>query len=378
MAKMFNFFEVPRAFGNPMQTIVKTENELYTLIHSNRGSKPVFISHNAFPSMIKNNKGVEEPNQINVTKIFLDFDSDRKPENAQLDAIKVMDFCERENIPFIVVFSGSKGFHIYIALKPTIYNYGDFLKNATKAVHIWLKKELGLRTIDLKCAEPRRLCRVFYTPHVKEDKKSREVIKNGMYCCPLFPEWVREWKIDAIMRYAVCPTKIDYKPKGNCISLDEFLTKFDINVADMLKAEFNDEGSSQNTIIAYTPVDNEYIEQILPHPCVHSQIGNNPNPCHFARFAAAAWFANIGRDRAWVLNFFRDRNYVDHKDDTCITQINNIYDHAYKFPSCGKLYENSLCVGETCPKFRGFARRANIVLPLPPVFSNNQTEAQVK
>jgi hypothetical protein len=358
---MFNFYEVPRAFGTPSQTVVKTEEDLHRLIHTNIGKTPIFISHNSFPAFVKNKVGFEEPSQVNVSKIFLDFDSDRKPENAQLDAIKVIDFCESENLPFIVAFSGSKGFHIYIALKPTVYNYGQFLKDATKAIHVWLQQKLGLRTLDLKCAEPRRLCRVFYTPHVKTDKKTGKAYANGMYCCPLEPMWVRDWRMEQIMRFAMSPVKINYKPKGYCITLDDFLTKFDINIEEMLKASVSESCSSRNSLVEYIPVNDEYIKSILPLPCIHSQIAHNPNPCHFARFAAACWLHDIGLDRSVAFKFFKARNYVDHKDDVCATQINNIYDHGYKFPSCSKLYENSLCVGKACPKFEAFARRSKIV-----------------
>jgi hypothetical protein len=376
MSAMLNFFEAPRAVGNPIQLIKKSEDEIMNFINVNKGIAPVFISHNSYPTLIQSRKGSDEPYQVNVSKLFLDFDSDRKPENAQLDMMKMIEFCERENLPYLPVFSGSKGFHIYIALKPTVYTYSQFLKDATKAIHLWFKKELELRTIDLKCAEPRRLCRVFYTPHVKIDKATNKLIKNGMYCCPIQPDWVMNWKIDQIMRFATEPKHIDYTPSGDLISLDEFLTRFNINIEETLKLEFSDENTKHNVIIEYTPVENEYIKEILPLPCIHSQVMHNPNPSHFVRFATATWFAEIGMSRTWTFNFFKDRNYVDHKDDVCAQQINNIYDTKYKSPSCMRLFENGLCVGKVCKKFAGFSQRYNIKTEEEKKGETNGTEEQ--
>jgi hypothetical protein len=352
---MFNFYETPRAFGNPNQTIVKSPDELHRLISMNYGKFPEFISHNSYPSVTKNQGGFEEPAQVNVSKFFFDFDADRKPENAQLDAIKVLDFADEENLPVLPVFSGSKGFHTYLALEPTVYNYGTFLKDATRAVHIWMKQTLGLRTIDLQCAEPRRLCRIFYTPHVKRDKKKNEMYANGMYCTPMRQDWVRDWKIDQIMRYATHPEQINYTPKGDLLTLDQFLDRFDINIERTLATKIDDGETKRNSLVEYIPVNNDYIKSILPHPCVHSQIVNNPNPPHYARFAAATWFREIGLDRGVAFKFFEKMNYVDYKPDVTAAQINNIYDHNYKFPTCKKLYENALCVGKECAKFKRFA-----------------------
>jgi hypothetical protein len=360
MPGMFNFCEVPRTFGNPSQQLVKSERVLIKLIDANKGKAPCFISHNSFSTLIVNKNGFEEPYQINVNKLFLDFDSDRKPENAQLDAIKVVEFCEKENIPVLSVFSGSKGFHCYIAFKPENYIFGQYLKDATKAIHIWLMKTLGLRTIDLKCAEPRRLCRVFYTPHVKLDKKTGAPIANGMYCCPLRPDWLKEWHMDEIMRYAVKPKRLQYQPRGDLLTLSEFIARFKIDIDEMLRTPLSEGSSTQNMIVDYIPCKDAYIKDLLPLPCVHSQMMGNINPPHFARFAAAAWFASIGLSREWSLKFFQERNYVDHSDVICITQINNIYERGYKFPSCTKLFENNLCVGKVCPRFANFVAREKI------------------
>ena len=359
---VLNFFEAPRAVGDPFQTIAKSEAEIIEFIKDRSGKTPVYVSHNAYVTL-----NGDEPYQINVRKLFFNFDSKRKPENAQLDAIKLLNFCEQENLPVFPVFSGSKGFHIYLGLKPTIYLYGKFLRDATRAVHIWLYQKLGLRTLDLKCAEPRRLCRVFYTPHVTFNPKAepgKQVYANGLYCCPIMPEWLRTWQIDKIKEYARAPHMIDYHPKGELLSLVEFIDKYNIDIEKMLHAEVSTDEGKYNKITEYIPTSNEFIKSIIPYPCIHNQILNNINPPHLARFAAVVWIQHLGYDRKWAFDFIQSKQYVDRNDSICAYQINQIYDHypPYKFPTCNSIFTNGMCVGKVCPRFEAFAKRAKLIV----------------
>jgi len=359
-AGLLGFFETPRAVGDPFQKIVYSEQEILEFINPRLGKKPIFISHNSYPTMINN----DEPYQINVRKLFFDFDSKRKPENAQVDLIKLLDFCDKEKLALYTAFSGSKGFHAYLPLKPTTYLYGKFLQDATRAIHLWLKQTLELRTIDIRCAEPKRLCRVWYTPHVTFNPKNGDTSINGLYCCPLYPEWVREWRMEQILEYARQPEMIEYKLKGRLYSIDEFITKFGIDIEKLLRAEVNSEGNDSRCKIAkYIPVENEFIRYVIPFPCVHNQMVHNPNPPHLARFATVVWLQQLGYTRKWVFDFLQGRNFVDTKSSVCAYQINQIYDHypPYKFPSCQKIFEESMCVGKDCPKFNAFAAKAGIV-----------------
>lgn len=358
-AGLLRFFETPRAVGDPFQVIVKSEQEIIDFITPRMGKMPIFTSHNSYPTMLDN----KEPYQVNVCKLFFDFDSKSKPENAQLDLLKLLNFCDKENIVAYPVFSGSKGFHAYVILRPTVYLFGKHLQDATKAIHIWFRQSLGLRTIDIKCAEPRRLCRVWYTPHVSYNPKNGDKAINGLYCCPLYPDWIREWRMPQILEYAKQPEIIDYHPKGKLYSLDEFITKFNIDIEKMLRTEMSEDNASRCKIVKYIPVENDFIKSIIPFPCIHNQIVHNPNPPHLARFAAVAWLRQLGYDRKWTFDFLQNRNYIDTKMSVCAYQINHIYDHypPYKFPSCRKIFEESMCVGKDCPKFAAFAAKERLV-----------------
>jgi len=356
---VLDFFETPRAVGDPFQQIVKTEEEIMNFINPRLGKTPVFISHNAYPTFTKTG----EVFQIKVNKFFFDFDSPKKPENAQLDVIKVIEFCERENLQIYPAFSGSKGFHAYIPLEPKTYLLGSYLKDATQAVHLWLKAKLGLRTIDLKCAEPKRLCRVWYTPHITI--KEKKVIASGMYCCPLDPAWIKDWQIDKIMEYAKHPTAISYRAKGDILSLEDFIKRFEIDVKKILSScniGLDETGAKMNKICEYKPINDAFIQLIVPYPCITNQIMNNPNPPHCARFDFVAHLATLGYSKKWIFDFLKSRNYKDFKPDVTAYQINNIFDKKYKISSCKKRYSEGICVGACCPLFEEFAKTNKITL----------------
>lgn len=348
MNPSLSFFETPRAIGNPFQKIAHSNKDIVEFIDENKNENPVFISHNSYPTF----QG-REPYQSNVNKLFIDMDS-KKPENALIDARALDQFCTDNNLPNYSAYSGSKGFHIYILLKPQVYVISQYLKDAIRAIHIWLMKKLGLRTLDIVSAEPKRLCRVWYTPHSTLDKKTGKQVQNGNYCYPLSKTQLHTWNMPTIIDNSKQPkmgTPIQCSDSTLYLTLDEFITHFDIDIKTILDeqvAEF------EPSIMAYKEVTNDFIKKILPKPCVHSQIVHNPNPPHKIRFAATVQLKNLGYDKKWVFDFFQHQNYMDsHNKETCAYQINHIYDHKpkYNHPSCNTLKKLGLCIGSKCHKF---------------------------
>jgi len=348
MKPILNFFETPRAMGNPFQKIVHTQKEINEFIESNNGNNPVFTSHNSYPTFQNN-----EPYQVNINKLFIDLDS-KKPENALIDARKLDQFCIDNNIPNYSAFSGAKGFHIYILLRPQTYIISQYLKDATKSIHIWLKNNLSLRTLDLTAAEPKRLCRVWYTKHSILNKKTGKQTQNDNYCYPLTREQLHTWNIKTIIERSkrpqiIAPTR--FSNTTSYITIDEFITKFDINTKTILD---NQSINFISSIMPYKPVTDEFITKILPRPCIHSQIVHNNNPPHSIRFAAVIQLKQLGYDRKWIFDFFQARNYMDsHNKSTCAYQINHIFDHTpvYKHPTCATLIKDGLCIGQKCKKY---------------------------
>jgi hypothetical protein len=329
---------------------VKSREELEKFRAENSGKRPVFISHNYYTAVYPSSGA---PCEVYLDKLFFDFDAEDKPENAQLDLIKLMDWCDENNLPILTVFSGGKGFHAYIALKPERYMIGDTLWMSTKAIHAWLCEKLDLyKTKDRAIEEPVRLCRVINTPHVKIDRKTGKAIINGRYCCALKHEWVRNWHISEILEYAKHPDfSMYYEPEGDLYTFYDFMDHFGITIEDakriIVKSMVAGEIKTD-----YKPITDEELKEIACDcPCIQNEIFNNRNPIHKARFSLVCWLRDHDYSYNFTYNLIKDRKYIDWDREITEYQINHIIGKGYHMPSCSTLLFYGLCVGKQCPKF---------------------------
>ncbi len=344
MSLNLGWTKFPRAFGTPYQTIVNDVHTLDELIKSHTGKTPVFISHNAF-GVVKDTN----PVTIEVSKLFIDLDSEDKPENALLDVRILAKWCDKEQIPYVTVYSGGKGFHIYILFKPLTVYYSDNLCVLYKNILEWLKNKLELRTICFHGSSPRRLCRVWYTLHVTETQTS-----NGRYCYPLNPEWVHQKSIVDIENMSYDPPiiePINFTGKRE-LTIFDFCKKYEITDTPIVANEITE----RSIVCQFNGINNKFISSLFPNKlCLQKEI-ESQNPKHAARFAMTVWLKNLGYSKEWVFQFFQDRNYIDKfRVGACTYQINHIFGKipAYRFPTCKTLISQGLCVGKECNRYHG-------------------------
>jgi hypothetical protein len=345
---VLDFLATPRAFGNPKQIwdnqdnpVVHSKLQLINLINKNNdGAHDVFVSYNRLLSFLD-----RKPFQIEVSKLFFDFDSKLTlPSDALFEVRKVIDYLDELNLPFLVDFSGAKGFHIFVPLKEKIYTSGQYLTDLTRACMLFLKREFGLKTIDPKVANPTKLCRVPYSIHPK----------TGLHCSPLNPEWVREWEIEQIVEYAKSPNgwKMDLLEGKKYLDLEEFIEYCGIEIEEEI-AVAREQFALDSENFKFTNPDDEFLAQLLHYPCLVNSILGVENAVHYARFAATIQLKRLGYTPAYIFKFFKQRRYLDVEyENECRYQINNIYNSAYTFPTCKRLQEEGLCVGRKCQYFR--------------------------
>jgi hypothetical protein len=342
---LFNFLDVPRSFGSPKQyidpktsnPIVYDKNKLISLIKENNdGNHDVFVSHQRFKSFID-----RKPFEIEISKLFFDFDGKQNPPiDAFKDLKKVINFYDKHNIPYLVVYSGMKGFHLYIPLNSTNHINATYLKKMYRSIMIHLKKELNLSTIDASVATPIKLCRVFYTKHPKSKR----------YCCPIKRPLIDQG-LQEIIKYSVNPDHwvSDILKDKQYLTIEEYINYFNIDIKDETQGIVFTTMSEK-----YNNPNNEYLIQLLHYPCLINSILDIDNAIHFARFMCALHLKRIGCDPLWVFNFFKQRQYIDVEfENECKYQINTIFGNNYTFPSCKRIKENGLCVGSTCKYYKG-------------------------
>ena len=346
---VLNFLDAPRSFGNPKQylnsknePVVNSKSQLIDLIYKNNGSgHDVFVSHNRFMNFVD-----RKPFQIEISKLFFDFDTKLKaaPSDALEDVRKVIDYLDEMQLPFLVDFSGSKGFHIFIPLKEKIYTSGQYLTDLTRSCMLFLKREFDLKTIDPSVANPTKLCRVPYSIHPK----------TGLHCSPLNPEWVRSWEIEKIVKYAKSPNgwHEDLLVGKKYLDLGEFVDYCGIEIEEEIAVAREQFALSAENLEFANPED-EFLAQLLHYPCLVNSILGVENAVHYARFAATIQLKRLGYTPAYIFKFFQQRKYLDVQYQAeCRYQINHIFNSMYSFPTCKRLQEEGLCVGKSCQYFR--------------------------
>lgn len=344
MSLKLGWGDCPRTFGTPYQTVVNDIETLDGLIKQHNGKTPVFISHNKF-GVIKDNN----PVTIEVSKLFIDLDSEDKPENALLDVRILAKWCDDQNLPWVAAYSGGKGFHFYLLFKPLTIYYSDNLCVLYRNILEFLKKQLELRTICFHGSSPRRLCRVWYTLHVTETQPS-----NDRYCYPLKSEWVYEKSIVDIEEMSYNPPVIDpvdFSGKQE-LTIFDFCKRYEITETPIVVNGIE----STYKICHFSGVTNEFVTSLFPNKlCLQKEILSQ-NPKHAARFAMTVWLKQLGYSKDWIFQFFQDRNYIDKfRVEACQYQINHIFGKTptYRFPSCKTLISQGLCVGKECNRYHG-------------------------
>jgi hypothetical protein len=362
--KAFNMQDFPRMVGNPLQSVVYNEEEFFNWFMSVNGKRPCFTSHNSYPIL---NEQYNPPcvKKVCVKNLFTDFDDKHKQENAQLDTIKLIKFCQKENLHFKNQFSGSKGFHHFISLKPMTFDYADELKQKVRAIYNWLEHKLELRTMDNMCKEPRRLCRIPYSRYVKMEGRNN-YIQQDNYCVPMTPEDIMDYTFDEIVEYSKHPLIFIPKKEEPTMNINDLISHFQIDVKkfsiNTIEVEERDAIQIKEYTINLTKiVDTEFLEllkSVIPRMCVHNDLISN-NPSHAARRMAVIQLKQIGYSFSQVVAMFEQMSktfkWVDRKNqDTRIYQIKFIYLHnpPYMHDSCKKIKnEHSICVGKICPYY---------------------------
>lgn len=344
---VLDFLSVPRSFGSPRQWIdpqgnpvVHSRSQLIDLINTNNGVSDVFVSHNRFLSFLN-----RKPFQIGVNKLFFDFDSKLQfPSDALEEVRKVIDYLDEMNLPFLVDFSGRKGFHIFVPLQEKIFTAGSYLSDMTRSCMLHIKRGFNLGTVDSTVATPTKLCRVLYSIHPK----------TGLHCSPLNPEWVRDWDIEQIMDYAKSPNgwRCDLIDGKRYLTLDEFIEYTGINVEEEV-AHGREEFAMESEILTFSDPQDEFLAQLLHYPCLINGILGVENAVHYARVMAVIQLKRLGYSPSYIFKFFTQRKYRDVDfESTCRYQINSVYNSSYSFPTCKTIQSNGLCIGKSCKYFR--------------------------
>jgi hypothetical protein len=358
----YSWDRFPRSFGNPKQFFVYDFSMLYESIFKNNGKFSCFTSHNTWGGMGMVG-GKVLPTKIWYEVMFFDFDDPIKPENSQKDAIRIVSFLEEIKQPYIIQFSGSKGFHVFLYFTPILFDYrreNNTERNMSvmiKKMFMWFKRVLELKTLDDTVGEPKKLCRLPYTYHVN---RKGEVHKEQ--CFPLTKDQLFDWDILKIKEHSKNPDFII--PTINFpinLSVIDFLNLY-VDISDDY-TEVIDKGNIE--IKDYKTIGDKeteiYLEQMNKQkPCLVNGMMNY-NPDHFTRVSFLGYLKRIGVSKEKferIYSIMANKNgYIDYHigEERRTYQINYLYDNPSfcHEPNCStiKLKHPHLCLREKCPKY---------------------------
>jgi len=362
------------------QFMIMNPIEFAAVLKQSNGRCSVFVSHNSYPGHEKDELTMVKRVQIEYQ--FIDLDHATKPENAHEDLVKLVEWAEEERIPWEASYSGSKGFHFFIKHLAATYPI-DVRVSADETIALrsyymasqgYLKAKLKLRCVDLICAEPKRIHRVWNTMHFK-----RHTTKpTGRFCIPLSKKDILELDTEEIIAMASKPNfdvDYSYNDDKDWYTFSDYLTEYEIHPEMDIADE--DNGATLVLISKYNPPtgDNdkpnwEWFKKQMPDPCIHNIMYNSRNPPHIARFASAAFWRQAGISIRWVNQFYVKMKYRDHNKATQrMRQLKSIWNRGpgstrphlplYKYPTCRTLYQGGVCIGPECPKFNRFLKAVN-------------------
>lgn len=367
LLKTYNFHYFPRMIGNPMQIVVGNFDEMWNKYTRWNGKSAVFNSHNGFRD-IRIMTGKQMPQEIWYTSVHFDFDNPKKIENAHLDCINLSRFLDEENIPRVSVFTGGKGFQVFLLTKPHLYKYSmfkekgrkfsnqDAIKKMTKGIQTHLKIRLGLRNVDSQCVgTPKKQSRALYSWH----RFTRSDDKTNCVAIPLTDEMLYEWNVEEIKEYSHNPEFIIPEVKGErYMTLTEIFEYFGVNLKEQGKnVEFADcrplsANVTDDSVKLFLDVVSE------DKPCIVSEMMSN-NPMHKMRVAFGTFAKKIGISRQRFKKIYEiigySIPYVDiHNSDIREYEIDWIYDNpTYQSEAtCETIKTWDKCLKHKCRRYK--------------------------
>ena len=258
-----------------------------------------------------------------IDKVLFEFDSKDIRESFE-EVVTLVDELESKNYPYYAIFSGTKGFHVYLLLKPAKYNLNTAKFLLREFVSPFLNDFKTLDTTKTGCLSTIRI------------PNSRNKIR---FAVPLPYDFV-DWNLDCIITYANRPRPFPELPTASFRRLDQ-ITKISKSV---IKIEEEDD-----EFIEFNYLPLKVLKPLL-RPCTYKYI-QTPNPRHIVRFNFVAELRELGVSKSTVFKIIKSLNWEDFDPNLTMYYIKYIYDKKYKPYSCEKT--SQYIDRELCRKCRG-------------------------
>jgi len=243
-------------------------------------------------------------------------------------------FSEKHDIPYLINFSGGKGFHFFMIIKdiiPTSDEERQRVKDKLYSAQEAIVKECNVESIDYPTMG--RLHFLIRFPTSKYIRyEDGELKNNGFYCRNLPPEDFDQG-LKHISKLVLEPGEVPKKPKATK-SLDDI-----IKLLPKYKLRLHTNGKDNVELVRAGMT----IPSIcaLGIPCL-KEISKNSHPCHRDRIELVSFLKMMGYTDIAITAFIKSLNWKDFKYAITSYQVSTV---KARYPDCkflGIAY-NKLC-----------------------------------
>jgi len=299
------FTSLPRYFGIPNQVWVQERFAFNSFVNNFNGKAPLMVSTYQF-------KDRKTPIIDNMVFDIDSYFGMRIPYN---NVKSLKNFCDENNISYLINFSGGKGFHFFIMVKKIIptENNKQHIKDKIYSCQEALVKRCNIEAIDYPTMG--RLHFLIRFPTSKYIRyEEGEPVNNGFYCRNITPEDFDKG-LKHISKIAKQPGKIPKKPKPTK-SLDEI-----INLLPNFKMRLHTDGKDRLEIVragmTIPTID------AVGVPCLKN-IAENPHPSHRERIELVSFLKFMGYTDIAIVGFIKTLGWKDYKYAITSYQVSTI------------------------------------------------------
>jgi len=313
-SEFLRYFPLPREIGLPYRVFVRNYEDLKNFYIKYNGRRDLFVSLY----------------HLTLDKILFDLDI------LDIDLISKLYNTLRRFGPVIPVFSGQKGFHLILLLKPEPLHYS---KNMLRSVQYALNDLSGLyREQDGYKVS-------YLDTQIFGDIKRMTRIPNSLrkyFYSVWLPKDFTKMKLEEIFEYAKSPQFPRYDFNEPEVSISYLYEELNTDViTDYLLV--NQRKYSETRLIEEIEIKDEFIKYILPkvlRPCLYLQI-IQPNPSHFVRTAATIDLLQCFSPDE-IVEIYKKLKWENFNEKITRYQVEYLMKKGLKPYSCRKL--DSICL----------------------------------
>lgn len=253
-----------------------------------------------------------------IDKISTDFD---QQQNNQVNINDLTSaFCRfllSNNIKYIPVITGKKGFHVHVLLKPKCYSNGSG-KDSLYAVTLhFIEQTFGKHLANQYIKED--LVDVHLIGNVRSLIRIPNTLRppDNMTYCTYLPTNFFDYEKEELVAWSKSQHYIDYEIDTTKLpTLEDLIKRFNINIEQYKQQRqlISEElvvssGTDIRPLLQNVKNMNAFLKMFL-RPCVHYNIVK-PNPKHDARVVAAIDLISSGFNIKEVIYIFSRLEWVD-------------------------------------------------------------------